>query len=149
MNRPSRARRESATTTLKNGRFLAPPRAKRITTMWVCQSECGKGVILRQFLTSAQWGRIGVFGSGKPAMSSTKNGAAERIRGAIEERFGVRIDVPAELPGLGELQAIAEHRSHRRYAARPVEPGLLKLLFACALSAPSKSDLQQADIVHV
>src|SRR5205085_7875160 len=31
----------------------------------------------------------------------------------------------------------------------PVEAALLRLLFACALSAPSKSDLQQADIVHV
>jgi nitroreductase/FMN reductase [NAD(P)H] len=30
-----------------------------------------------------------------------------------------------------------------------VDAGLLRLLFACALSAPSKSDLQQADIVHV
>jgi hypothetical protein len=33
MKRPSRAKRESATTILKNGRFLAPPRASRITTM--------------------------------------------------------------------------------------------------------------------
>src|SRR6185437_12431750 len=33
MNRPSRRLRESATTTLKNGRFLAPPRASLITTM--------------------------------------------------------------------------------------------------------------------
>ena len=36
---------------------------------------------------------------------------------------------------------------HRRYLAREVEPGLLRLLCACALSAPSKSDLQQADIL--
>src|SRR5829696_8303910 len=35
MKRPSRRRRESATTMLKNGRFLAPPRARRITTMTV------------------------------------------------------------------------------------------------------------------
>src|SRR5258707_1156767 len=33
MKRPSRRLRESATTTLKNGRFLAPPRASRMTTM--------------------------------------------------------------------------------------------------------------------
>src|SRR6516164_9580738 len=33
MNRPSRRLRESATTTLKKGRFLAPPRASRITTI--------------------------------------------------------------------------------------------------------------------
>jgi nitroreductase/FMN reductase [NAD(P)H] len=35
----------------------------------------------------------------------------------------------------------------RRYSERPVEPALLRLICACALSAPSKSDLQQADIV--
>src|SRR4051812_18287845 len=33
MKRPSRRLRESATTTLKKGRFLAPPRARRMTTM--------------------------------------------------------------------------------------------------------------------
>jgi nitroreductase/FMN reductase [NAD(P)H] len=38
---------------------------------------------------------------------------------------------------------------HRRYTDRAVDPGLLRLLCACALSAPSKSDLQQADIVIV
>src|SRR5262249_44750694 len=38
-------------------------------------------------------------------------------------------------------------RVHRRYTGRAVEPELLRLLCACALSAPSKSDLQQADIV--
>jgi nitroreductase/FMN reductase [NAD(P)H] len=38
---------------------------------------------------------------------------------------------------------------HRRYTERAVDPDLLRLLCACALSAPSKSDLQQADIVVV
>src|SRR2546428_12982688 len=40
------ARRESATTTLKKGRFLAPPRERRITTMMNTEAE--KGVILRE-----------------------------------------------------------------------------------------------------
>lgn len=44
---------------------------------------------------------------------------------------------------------MAEHSSHRKWTPQPVEAALLKLLFACALSAPSKSDLQQADIIHV
>src|SRR5262249_23304470 len=44
---------------------------------------------------------------------------------------------------------IAGHRVHRRFLPRPVEPALLRLLCACALSAPSKSDLQQADIVVI
>jgi nitroreductase/FMN reductase [NAD(P)H] len=38
---------------------------------------------------------------------------------------------------------------HRDFLDQPVEPALLRLLCACALSAPSKSDLQQADILHV
>ena len=38
---------------------------------------------------------------------------------------------------------------HRRYTERAVDRRLLRLLCACALSAPSKSDLQQADIVIV
>jgi nitroreductase/FMN reductase [NAD(P)H] len=44
---------------------------------------------------------------------------------------------------------IAEHRSHRRYSERTLDARLLDLLIACALSAPSKSDLQQCDVVHV
>jgi len=74
---------------------------------------------------------------------------AARIQQAIEERFGVALAVDPALPGLDALQRIVEHRSHRKYAPRPVDPALLRLLLACALSAPSKSDLQQADIVHV
>ena len=35
----------------------------------------------------------------------------------------------------------------RRYTDQPVDPALLETLCAVALSAPSKSDLQQADIV--
>ena len=72
-----------------------------------------------------------------------------RVEAAIEERFGARIAVDPGTPGLEELTRIVEHRSHRRYRPAPVDPALLKLLFACALSAPSKSDLQQADVVHV
>ncbi len=82
-------------------------------------------------------------------MPSPESPSAKRIEAAAEERFGTRLRVDADLPGLDELARIVEHRSHRRYAARAVEPALLELLFACALSAPSKSDLQQADIVHV
>jgi nitroreductase/FMN reductase [NAD(P)H] len=81
-----------------------------------------------------------------PAPATTP---ASRIEAALEERFGTLPEVDPALPGLDELARIAEHRSHRRYAADAVEPALLRLLFACALSAPSKSDLQQADIIHV
>jgi len=74
---------------------------------------------------------------------------AQRIDAALAERFGAAPGVNPNLPGLDELARLAEHRSHRKFASRNVESGLLRLLFACAFSAPSKSDLQQADIVHV
>lgn len=72
-----------------------------------------------------------------------------RIARALDARFGADLPLPADAAGLGELARMLEHRSHRRYAARPVADELLRLLFACATSAPSKSDLQQADIVQV
>ena len=78
-------------------------------------------------------------------MTDTK----DRIAQALEARFGTQLPLPADTTGLDSLARMLEHRSHRRYAARPVEDALLNLLFACAMSAPSKSDLQQADIVHV
>lgn len=74
---------------------------------------------------------------------------ADRIKTALAERFGTAPAIDPGLPGLDELARMAEHRSHRKYSKRLVAPELLRLLLACALSAPSKSDLQQADIVHV
>jgi nitroreductase len=71
------------------------------------------------------------------------------IAAALSERFGEDIAVDPALPGLNELAHIAGHRSHRRFLPRPIAPDLLRLLCACALSAPSKSDLQQCDIVIV
>ena len=72
-----------------------------------------------------------------------------RMERALMERFGATIPVAQDQPGAGALARMLEHRSQRRYAPQPVPAELLQLLFACALSAPSKSDLQQADIVHV
>ena len=73
----------------------------------------------------------------------------ERIAKATQTRFGTAYPVPEGTPGADELGRMLEHSSFRKWADRPVAPDLLNLLFACALSAPSKSDLQQADIVHV
>jgi len=75
--------------------------------------------------------------------------ATARLKAALSERFGNEFAADPGTPGLEELARMAEHRSHRKFSERAVAPGLLRLLFACALSAPSKSDLQQADIVHV
>jgi len=71
------------------------------------------------------------------------------IQTALFERFGERLEIDGDLAGLDELARISAHRVHRRYLARDIEPRLLRLLCACALSAPSKSDLQQADILIV
>ena len=71
----------------------------------------------------------------------------------IEQRFGtapsdgVR-DAP-ELPGEPALVRILERRTHRGYRDEPIDEVLVETLLACALSASSKSDLQQASIVRV
>jgi nitroreductase len=75
--------------------------------------------------------------------------STQQVSVALAERFGETFPVDPALPGSGELAHIATHRSHRRFTSQPVAPGLLRLLFAAGLSAPSKSDLQQADIVHL
>ena len=74
---------------------------------------------------------------------------AHSIQSALSERFGERFEIDAGLAGLEELARMAAHRVQRRYLARDVAPGLLRLLCACALSAPSKSDLQQCDILII
>ena len=74
---------------------------------------------------------------------------AQAVRDALNERFGETVAVDPGLAGLDELARIAGHRTHRRYTDRAVDADLLRLLCACALSAPSKTDLQQADILIV
>ena len=75
--------------------------------------------------------------------------SVESVQNALFERFGERIAVDASLPGLDELAGLAGRCVHRRFADRDIAPDLLRLLCACALSAPSKSDLQQGDILIV
>jgi len=70
------------------------------------------------------------------------------FQATLSERFGETFDL-TKCERLEGLASIAGHRTQRRYLARHVEPSLLRLLSACALSAPSKSDLQQADILIV
>jgi len=77
------------------------------------------------------------------------NDDAARIAVASEKRFGERIDVDPNTPGLDQIARTMEHCTHRKWTEGPVDPSLLRLLCAAALSAPSKSDLQQTDIVNV
>ena len=71
----------------------------------------------------------------------------------IYQRFGTPPsagvgDAP-ELSGEPALVRILARRTHRRYREEPVDEALVEVLLACALSASSKSDLQQASIVRV
>jgi len=75
--------------------------------------------------------------------------SARSIEAALSLRFGEQIAVDAGLPGLDELARLASRRVHRRWTERDVSPELVTLLCACALSAPSKSDLQQCDILII
>ena len=74
---------------------------------------------------------------------------AEAITQALAARFGETLAVDPETAGLETLRRMVSRRVHRRYLDKPVTPELLRLLCAVALSSPSKSDLQQGDIVIV
>ena len=82
-------------------------------------------------------------------MNSIEKNPATAVRSALHTRYGADFPVAQHQQGVVELAQIAGHRSIRRYRPDPVTPELLRLLLACALSAPTKSDLQQADIIHI
>ena len=82
-------------------------------------------------------------------MNSAEKDPVGTIRSALQTRFGADFPVAPDQQGIMELAQIASHRSIRRYRPDPVAPELLRLLLACALSAPTKSDLQQADIIQI
>lgn len=69
----------------------------------------------------------------------------------LEQRFGQPFPAADLLPKeqAAALAALAGQSSLRHFSTRPVPDDLLKLLCACALSAPSKSDLQLRDIVVI
>lgn len=72
---------------------------------------------------------------------------ADALRADLHHRFGEALEVDPATPGLPALARLAAHRSQRAYSERPVDPALLRLLCAVALASPTKSDLQQRDIV--
>jgi len=73
----------------------------------------------------------------------------EEFARLLQDRFGLPVEVALPAEGSRTLASILAHRTHRRYADRPVDDGLLRLLLACAFSAPAKSDLQQSGVVIV
>lgn len=79
-------------------------------------------------------------------------GLAAKIEAALRGRFGKSVIVPDAVKdnrGLQAIERMATRRVHREYSNRAVDPMLVQLLCACALSSPSKSDLQQRDIFVV
>ena len=70
-------------------------------------------------------------------MSNPQSGKA--AADALEARFGETFGVDDTLTGLDQLARLAGRRVHRRYTDKPVDTALLRLLCACALSAPSKA----------
>jgi nitroreductase/FMN reductase [NAD(P)H] len=73
---------------------------------------------------------------------------SSRVAAAAALRFGAALRVPA-LPHLDALAALNERSVCRKYRPDPVPEDVVRLLCATALSAPTKSDLQQASIVRV
>lgn len=90
-------------------------------------------------------GLIACLKESLPIMPSPKS----RITAASRDRFGESLVVPDGAAGLETLASLAEHRVCRSYLAEPVDEDLLRLVVASGLSAPSKSDLMQVDIVQV
>jgi nitroreductase/FMN reductase [NAD(P)H] len=73
----------------------------------------------------------------------------ERLLRTLKARFGSAPALADAPKGVEVLADMADRRVMRRYTDKPVDPALVETLCAVALSAPSKSDLQQADIVIV
>jgi FMN reductase [NAD(P)H] len=71
------------------------------------------------------------------------------IADLIQARFGLPTRAGATMPAEGPVATILSHRIHRRYKPDPVPDEQVEIALAAALSAPSKSDLQQIAIVLV
>ena len=67
----------------------------------------------------------------------------------VLRRFGEQIELDREQPFSDTHILQLQHRSCRRFLETPVPEKTLRFLFACSLSAPSKSDLQQVSIIHL
>jgi nitroreductase len=67
----------------------------------------------------------------------------------IQSRFGVSSDTGCSTEANSTVTNILTRRSHRTFSNEKVPEDLLNTLFATAFSAPSKSDLQQACVIHV
>ncbi|WP_108485366.1 nitroreductase family protein [Oceaniglobus ichthyenteri] len=74
---------------------------------------------------------------------------SDRLNAALRARFTDAPDTPADLAGNDAVHTMAARGSCRAFRPDPVPMPVIETLCAVALSAPSKSDLQQRDIVIV
>jgi FMN reductase [NAD(P)H] len=74
---------------------------------------------------------------------------SKTIADLIQDRFGLPTAAGAGLPAEGTVAQLLAHRTHRRYRPDPVPDDVLEIVLAAALSAPSKSDLQQVAVIVV
>jgi nitroreductase/FMN reductase [NAD(P)H] len=72
---------------------------------------------------------------------------SKTIADLIQERFGLPTEAGRARPAEGALALLLSHRTQRRYKPDPIPDDVLEMALAAALSAPSKSDLQQVGIV--
>ena len=67
----------------------------------------------------------------------------------VRPRFGLVSEIGGSTEDNAMVEKILTRRSHRAFSDEAISEDLLKTLFATAFSAPSKSDLQQACVIHV
>lgn len=84
-------------------------------------------------------------------VAAASEAARATLAEALDHRFGDAAGLAQAAPhhGLGTLAGLAAHRVIRGYSDRDVDPRLVDLICAAALSAPSKSDMQARDLVVV
>ncbi len=73
----------------------------------------------------------------------------QTIADLIEQRFGLPTQAGRDMPAEGTVAGMLARRSMRRFKPEPVPADLMEIALAAALSAPAKSDLQQASIILV
>ncbi|MGD9295395.1 MAG: nitroreductase family protein [Roseobacter sp.] len=69
------------------------------------------------------------------------------IKQIIEERYGASISTVEHTAEHKLLLSMLSRGSCREFSDKPVPPELLEILCAAALASPTKSDLQQRDII--
>ncbi len=72
-----------------------------------------------------------------------------KLNDLVRSRFGLPTDTGKSVETNPTLEHILSRRSQRKFKSDPVSLDLLDTLLATAFSAPSKSDLQQACVIHV